>query len=76
MGDSIISKNVCKLKTTSPFPVRFELYKNGKLIDSKEDSYVYEFQPKNKEGNYRIVARLKFRKEWLPWVYTNPIYFY
>lgn len=76
MGDSILSKNAFKLKTISPFPVKFELYQNGKLVDSKEDSYAYEFQPKNKKGNYRIVARLKFRKEWLPWVYTNPIYIY
>lgn len=76
LGDSIQSENVVKLRAVSPYPVRFELFKNGKLLDSEEDRYAYEFKVGDKKGNYRIVARLKFRNKWLPWVYTNPIYIF
>jgi hypothetical protein len=74
VGDSVSAANIKSLHAVSPYPVRFELFRSGKLIDSKEDSYEYKFLPKNKPGNYRIVARLKLNNEFLPWVYTNPIY--
>lgn len=73
-GDSIKKENAATLRAVSPYPVRFELFKNGKLIDSQDDRYAYDFEVRDKKGNYRIVARLKFRNQWLPWVYTNPIY--
>ena len=76
MGDSIRLSEVGSFHAVSPFPVRFELYKSGKFVDSRDASYDYHFSPKGKPGNYRIVARLKLRNEWLPWVYTNPIYVY
>lgn len=76
VGDSISSEEASKLRVVSPFPVKFELYKDGVLIDSKENAYKYIHSVKRQKGNYRIVARLLFRKEWIPWVYTNPIYVY
>jgi len=76
VGDSVNLRQASALHAVSPFPVRFELFRSGKLIDFKENSYDYQFSLKNKPGNYRIVARLKLRGELLPWVYTNPIYIY
>lgn len=75
MGDSIKSQEVSALQVVSPFPAKLELYKDGKLIGSQE-GYTYNFPITNQKGNYRIVARLKFREEWLPWVYSNLIYVY
>ena len=59
----------------SPFPVKFQLYQNGELIEETEENYEYEYLIRDK-GNYRIVARIDLRKEWTPWIYTNPIYVY
>ncbi len=74
MGDSISVGSVHKIKAVSPLPVQFKLVKNGKTIDVVDDAYSCEFDPKKKEGNYRIEARLKFGEEYIPWIYTNPIY--
>jgi len=74
MGDSISVRSVHKLKAVSPFPVQFKLVKDGEVIDKVDDVYSYEFDFKNKKGNYRIEARLKFGEEYIPWIYTNPIY--
>lgn len=74
MGDSISVRSVHKLKAISPFPVQFKLVKDGEVIDKIDDVYSYEFDSKNKKGNYRIEARLKFGEEYIPWIYTNPIY--
>lgn len=76
MGDSVPREKAVRLQAVSPFPVRFELFKDGKLIDSKDNTYTYSYAMKGRKGNYRVVARLLLRKEWLPWVYTNPIYVY
>lgn len=76
MGDSIRSEEVATLAAVSPLPAKLELYKDGKLVDSKENSYTFDFPLANQKGNYRIVARLKLRNEWLPWVYSNMIYVY
>jgi hypothetical protein len=73
LGDSIHLAAANKLKVLSPFPVKFQLYQNGKIIDETEEGYSYEYRVQNK-GNYRIVARVNLKEEWIPWVYTNPIY--
>lgn len=74
MGDSVKKNNVTSMRAVSPFPVRFELFRSGQLIDSLDDAYIYEYPIKNQTGNYRIVARVRLRDQWLPWIYTNPIY--
>jgi hypothetical protein len=76
MGDSVSAQHAARLRTVSPFPARIELFRNGKLIDFVEDAYSHDFDVKNNPGNYRVVARLKFRGNWLPWIYTNPLYIY
>ncbi len=76
MGDSILIADTKSLEVVSPYPVQFELFRNGKLIDSKADTYSYSYNLANQKGNYRIVARLKLRDELVPWIYSNPIYVY
>ncbi|WP_339926130.1 hypothetical protein [uncultured Cyclobacterium sp.] len=75
LGDSVNLAAANKLKVLSPFPVKFQLYQNGELIEETEENYEYEYLIRDK-GNYRIVARIDLRKEWTPWIYTNPIYVY
>jgi hypothetical protein len=76
MGDSISAKTVSKLKALSPFPVQFQLVKNGEVIDIVDNTYEYEFNPSSNKGNYRIVAKLFLDDKWISWVFTNPIYIY
>lgn len=76
LGDSVSVKNVTELKAVSPYPVKYQLFRNGVLIDTKQDVYGYEFAIKNKPGNYRIVARINLNDRWFPWIFTNPIYIY
>jgi hypothetical protein len=75
LGDSINLAAANMLKVISPFPVKFQLYQDGEIIDETEESYDYEYVVQYK-GNYRIVARVDLKDEWIPWVYTNPIYVY
>ena len=76
MGDSVAAPTVKHLQAVSPFPVTFELFRNGKLIDQQANVYAYAYNKPVTPGNYRIVARVQLGDQWLPWVYTNPIYVY
>jgi hypothetical protein len=76
LGDSVQNSYVSALHAVSPFPVEFKLYRDGKLIDTKENVYTYEFDTHSESGNYRIVASLMFDKKWTTWVQTNPIYIF
>ncbi len=76
LGDSVKLVNVDVLKVVSPFPVKFELFKDGKIIEESQEAYEFESNAIDQEGNYRIVARLRFEENWIPWIYTNPIYVY
>jgi len=76
MGDSVNINNVHSIKSISPFPVKFELIRNGKIVDVVENVFEYEYFPKNVHGNYRIVAKLFIDNSWVSWVFTNPIYLY
>ena len=69
-------EKVSHLKAVSPFPVKFQLLKNGKVMDEKEDIYEYEYNIHKTTGNYLVVASIKLDNQWMPWVFTNPIYVY
>lgn len=75
MGDSIALSNVSQLKAISPYPVDFQLIRNGMLIDSSESSYHYT-RNISETGNYRIVCRINLGGDSVPWIYTNPIYIF
>ncbi len=75
LGDSVKLEAVNKLKVISPLPVKFQLFQDGEIIDESEEDYVYD-QVIQSQGNYRMVARIKLQDDWIPWIYTNPIYIY
>ncbi len=76
LGDSIPSGSVERLKVVSPYPVKFELVRNGQVIDTVDNVYEYGYEPNGQAGNYRIVAKLFIGDRWVSWVFTNPIYVY
>jgi len=76
LGDAVSIDNVAKIKAVSPFPVKFQLLKHGKLIKEVEDQYEFECDINGDPGNYRLVANIWLDEQWVPWVYTNPIYVY
>jgi hypothetical protein len=76
VGDSIPTSSADQLLAVSPYPVKFELLRNGVLIESAENVYEYSYATGGIKGNYRLVAWLNYRNAWLPWVYTNHIVLY
>lgn len=76
LGDSVALSNITHVNAVSPLPVKYQLFRNGKMIFEKEDIYGFEYDIKDTKGNYRIVAELKLGKKWYPWIFTNPIYVY
>ncbi len=76
MGDSIAINQIAQLKAISPYPVAFQLLRDGKSIEKTEAAYDFTFKPNGQAGNYRLVASLLLNDQWTPWVYTNPIYLY
>lgn len=75
LGDSIPLSNAKTLQAVSPFPVTYELIKDGTVINTVQNSYKFDYQP-IEIGNYRLVARIPLNNESVPWIYTNPIYVY
>lgn len=76
MGDSIAVATVNKLKAVSPYPVYFQLIKDGDVIDNAGDQYSYEYEGEVTPGNYRLEAYINLKGEQVPWIYTNPITVY
>lgn len=77
MGDSIKIGNLAGLAAVSPFPGRFTLLKDGKTVDvSASGEYGYTYSKPLEKGAYRLEVEVMPGKEWLPWIYTNPIYLY
>ena len=77
MGDSIQVSDIAKLSAISPYPGRFTLIKDGKTLETTTDeNYQYSFGKSLTKGTYRLEVEVKPGDEWLPWIYTNPIYLY
>ncbi len=76
LGDSVSAETISIIKAVSPYPVKFELLKDGDLIYSEENVYQFEYDPNRVAGNYRVVAKLFLDDQWISWVFTNPIYAY
>lgn len=74
LGDSVSIENAPILRASSPYPVKFQLFKNGVIIDEKENAYDYGFATSSQPGNYRITASIYFDNKWTTWVLTNSIY--
>jgi hypothetical protein len=77
MGDSIKLTDIRKLCAVSPYPGRFTLIKDGKpVFISAGEEYSCSVNNELSKGAYRLEVEVKPGKEWLPWIYTNPIYLY
>lgn len=77
MGDSVKVADLKLLKAVSPYPGRFTLKKDGKIIEvTTGERYEYSFGNDLRKGAYRLEVEVKPGDEWLPWIYTNPIYLY
>jgi len=76
LGDSVQIADVNALKAVSPFPVKFQLYHSGQLLDESDAGYEFSYALNGKSGHFRIVACIELNDNWIPWVYTNPIYVY
>lgn len=77
LGDSIPVQEVGLLKVLSPFPAKYRLVRDGKVIsETEEASYEFVFPTGNHKGNYRIEADLLLNDDWVNWIFTNPIYVY
>ena len=74
LGDSVSVDQVAAIRAQSPLPCRFRLIRNGDEIDVIADSYQYSFAKAISPGTYRIELDLSIDSEWLPWIYSNPIY--
>jgi hypothetical protein len=77
LGDSIPVQEVGLLKVLSPFPAKYRLVRDGKVISETEKaSHEFVFPTVNQKGNYRIEADLLLGEKWINWIFTNPIYVY
>ncbi|KAA3658561.1 MAG: hypothetical protein DWQ10_10950 [Calditrichaeota bacterium] len=74
LGDEIALKNASILSAVSPLPGRYRLLRNGALIDEQAGGYAYKFTGVDKAGVYRIEVAIELDGNWVPWIYTNPIY--
>ncbi len=77
LGDSVQVAQSKSLHAVSPLPGQFRLIYNGKIIQvSSDDQYEYKWLEPMEKGLYRIEMHIKLNEEFVPWVYTNPIYVY
>jgi len=77
LGDSIRIDQVKSLNAVSPLPGQFRLIHDGKTVNiSSDDIYEYKWDELIEEGAYRIEVHIKLREQYVPWLYSNPIYIY
>ncbi|MDP2338767.1 MAG: hypothetical protein Q8N05_20415 [Bacteroidota bacterium] len=77
LGDSVKIGQVKTLNAVSPLPGQFRLIHDGKIVNiSSDDSFEYSWTEPVEKGAYRIEMRIKPTGEYVPWLYSNPIYIY
>jgi hypothetical protein len=60
-----------RLHAASPLPCRFTILKDGQAVYQQEGRAV-EWRPDG-PGKYRVEAELNVLRQWVPWIYTNPL---
>ena len=70
-GETMAFSETVTLETLSPLPCRFSILKDGQLAHRAEGR-ICKWKPPG-PGKYRVEAELKVLKDWVPWVYGNPI---
>ena len=77
LGDSIKIDQVKTLNAVSPLPGQFRLIHDGKTVNVSSDvNYQYSWSEPIQKGAYRIEMHIKLKGEFIPWLYSNPIYVY
>ena len=77
MGDSIKVSKVKSINALTPLPGQFRLIHNGKTIKTSEiDSYEFAFNGPLEKGAYRVEVHVKLAGNYVPWIYSNPVYIY
>ncbi len=72
MGESLPFAEGMRLRVASPIPCRFTILSDGKVMHVGEGRETTWTPPG--PGRYRAEAELDILGEWVPWVYTNPIW--
>jgi len=77
LGDSVQTLHLKTLYAVSPLPGQYRLIHNGRQIDvSGGEVYTYTWSGIVEKGTYRIEIHIKLNGNYIPWLYTNPIYVY
>lgn len=71
MGETMAFSPQTRLRAVAPIPCRFTVMKDGATA-CQQEGRTLEWTPPG-PGKYRVEAELKVLKEWVPWVYANPI---
>lgn len=71
MGETLPYSPEVVLKAASPLPCRFTVKHAGQQVYQTEGTEM-TWKP-DAPGKYRVEAELSLVKEWVPWVYTNPL---
>jgi hypothetical protein len=71
MGESAQFSRETVLHARSPLPCRFTVVQDGRVAHQAEGREL-DWPPPG-PGKYRVEAELRVRKDWVPWIYANPI---
>jgi hypothetical protein len=77
LGDSVKADQIKSFYAVSPLPGQFRLIQDGRTVAvSPEHQYQFSWATPTRTGVYRVELHLKLNEEYIPWVYSNPIYVY
>ena len=77
MGDSVRISEIKSLTGLAPLPGQYRLIHNGKPVKASDiNDYVFEFAEPLTKGAYRLEVHVKINGNYIPWIYSNPIYLY
>ncbi len=70
-GEALPFTGETELEALSPVPCRLTVKRNGQTVRQVEGRELH-WHPSN-PGKYRVEAEIKVVKDWVPWVYANPV---
>lgn len=74
MGDDVALASALQLTIKSPLSARIWLFKNGEVIRETVGDMLAFALPADGIGVYRTELSLKVLDQWIPWIFSNPIY--
>ncbi len=77
MGNSVQISNTKSLHAVTPLPGQYRLIHNGKTVKISDiDGYEFNWTDPLEKGFYRVEVHVSINGKYVPWIYSNPIYFY